>query len=219
MSPDNHRILKQIFVWLIACVPAITLHECAHGWMALSLGDPTARNARRLSLNPIRHIDPVGTIVIPGLMLLVHTPFVFGWAKPVPVDFRRLRHGRLGILLVALAGPMANFVMMFGWLALVAGLAGIGKRALETPAAGLAVQIALSGAAINMVLMLFNLIPIPPLDGGRILGAILPDILSRPYMRLERVGILILLLLIVTGVFGLVFNPLLEFFFSRMGMM
>jgi Zn-dependent protease len=218
----NHAdLIKQILVWLIPGVPAIVFHECAHGWVADLLGDPTARLKGRLSPNPLRHIDPVGTVIVPGLMLLAHLPFLFGWAKPVPVDFRRVKFGRRGVLLVAAAGPLANFIMMTGWL-IVAGLTPVPPALLEgppqSPAAMLA-QVALFGAAINLALMVFNLIPIPPLDGGRVLGALLPPALARPYMKLERFGFLILLILIATGVFGMFFTPLLEFFFSKLGLM
>lgn len=217
MGLNSQEIMIQILIWLVSGIPAIALHECAHGWMALSLGDPTARDAKRLSLNPLRHIDPIGTILVPGLMLLTHVPFVFGWAKPVPVDFSRLRKGRFGTLLVALAGPLANFVMMGFWLMLVR-LIGFDEQTPIDSAKGLFTQIAVAGAVINLVLMLFNLVPIPPLDGGRIMGALLPSALSRLYMRLERFGIFILLALIVSGVFRHIFNPLLDFFFTRMGL-
>jgi len=218
-STNDDSVLKQIIIWLIPCVLAITLHECAHGWMALRFGDTTARDRGRLSINPIRHVDLVGTFIVPGLMLLAHMPFVFGWAKPVPVDFQRLKHGRLGVFLVAIAGPLANLLMMFGWLA-IAWL--IGSMA-ETPNASslsleLFAEIAVAGAAINLVLMLFNLIPIPPLDGGRVVGAILPDFLLRPYMQLERVGILILLIFIATGAFNIV-SPLVDYFLSHLGLL
>jgi Zn-dependent protease len=214
MNPAHTGIITQILIWLIPCVPAITLHEVAHGWMALRFGDTTARDRGRLSLNPIRHIDPVGTVVLPSLMLLTHMPFVFGWARPVPVNFQRLRRGKWAVLLVALAGPLANAVMLFGWLALFLLIAAQQKL---TPAVDLIGQIALGGVAINLVLILFNLIPIPPLDGGRVIGALLPQPLSRFYLRLERVGILILLILIATGVFDKFFTPVLDYFFSLLG--
>lgn len=220
MDLSNHDILKLALVWLIPGLPAITLHECAHGWMALRCGDTTARDRGRLSLNPLRHVDPVGTLIVPGLMLLAHIPFIFGWAKPVPVDFNRLRNRRLGTFLVALAGPLANLLMMCGWLALAWLVAASTAEPEISPHSTVALlgEVSLFGAGINLVLMLLNLIPIPPLDGGRILGALLPEALSRPYMRLERFGILILLILIVTGVFRTAFEPLLEFFFTRLGL-
>jgi len=216
---NSNNILMQILVWLIPCAPAITLHECAHGWMALRLGDPTARDANRLSLNPLRHVDPVGTFILPGLMLLAHMPFVFGWAKPVPVDFGRLRGGRRGVVLVALARPLANFAMMLGWLGLAALSGAFGAPPDNRPnsAMDLLAQLSLAGAAVNMILMLFNLIPIPPLDGGRILGAILPRFLARPYMLIERFGTLILLILIATGIFNRGFDRLMDKFLSMIG--
>jgi len=221
MNPAHHDFLAQILIWLIPAVPAITLHECAHGWMALRCGDTTARDAKRLSLNPIRHIDPVGTLLVPGLMVLAHMPFVFGWAKPVPVNFRQLKNGRIGIILVALAGPLANLLMLFGWLALAWGIAAFARMhpvALNSPL-GLLGQASVAGIAINLVLMLFNLIPIPPLDGGRVIGGLLPQKWSKYYMRLDRFGMLILLVLIATGVFSTFFMPVVEFFFTRLDLM
>ena len=181
-------MLKLAIVWLIPGLPAIILHECAHGWMAARLGDPTARDAGRLTLNPIRHIDRVGTILVPGLMLLFHSPVIFGWAKPVPVDFSRLRHGRWGVILVAVAGPLANFLMMLGWLALALFISAEVKTSEipENSVTGLLMLTAFLGVGMNLALMLFNFVPIPPLDGGRIVGALLPDVLAKPYMRIGR---------------------------------
>ncbi|MBI3418559.1 MAG: site-2 protease family protein [Proteobacteria bacterium] len=210
MNPATQNILQQVLIWLVPGLLAITLHEVAHGWVASRLGDPTARDAGRLTLNPIRHIDPVGTLLLPGLMLLAHLPFLFGWAKPVPVDFRRLRGGRWGVLLVAMAGPLANLAMMGLWL-------GLARVAMAQPGSDVLLQVALSGVAINLVLMLFNLAPIPPLDGGRALGALLPEALARPYRRLEPFGFLIVVALLATGVFAKVFTPALEFLFSKLG--
>jgi Zn-dependent protease len=211
-------IFREILIWLVPCVSAVVVHEVAHGWMAARLGDPTARDAGRLSLNPIRHIDPIGTFLVPGLMLLVGLTFVFGWARPVPVNFQRLKNIRSGTVLVAAAGPLSNFVMMFCWLAM---LWSIALAESHTPSPGslamLLAQIAYSGVVINVALMTLNLIPLPPLDGGRIVGALLPEFLSKPYMRLERYGIFILMLLIVTGIFDNVFVPLLKFAYSRLG--
>lgn len=214
MTPATLDLFQQILIWLAPGILAITLHEVAHGWMALQLGDTTARDAGRLTLNPIRHIDPVGTLLLPGLMLLAHVPFLFGWARPVPVDFRRLRGGRWGTLLVAAAGPLANLLMMGLWL-------GLARVLMADPAPGpvqlLLIQMALAGVAVNLVLMLFNLIPLPPLDGGKVLGALLPEALARPYAQLERWGILIMLILVASGVFSRVMAPVLERVFAWVG--
>jgi len=209
MDSFNPTVLFQIAIWLIPAVFAIVVHEYAHGWVAMKLGDTTARDAGRLSLNPLQHVDPVGTLLVPGLLLLLKVPFVFGWAKPVPVNFSRLRHLRLGTFLVALAGPVANVFMALGWWGvyrMVAGGQGIVSVVLEL--------MAVAGMAVNVALILFNLVPLPPLDGGRIVGSLLPDVLARPYMKLEPYGIFILLFLIATGAFSHVFEPLFAFFVS-----
>jgi Zn-dependent protease len=206
MNSAAPSVFEVILVWLIPGLFAIVVHECAHGWVALRLGDTTARDAGRLTLNPLRHIDLLGTLVVPGLMLLAKVPFLFGWAKPVPVNFQRLRGGRRGAFLVVLAGPLSNLMMLLLWLA----VARVHQRMVA--------DVADAGVMINLALMLLNLIPLPPLDGGRIVGALLPDMLRKPYMALERYGIFVLLLLIATGAFQHVFEPLLEFFASRLGL-
>jgi Zn-dependent protease len=190
----------------LASVIAITLHEAAHGYAALGLGDDTARQAGRLSLNPLRHVDPIGTIALPAvlvlgqLLTLGRVEFMFGWAKPVPVDPFRLRrtpggNPRAGMALVALAGPLMN--LFLAWLAGLSAhpLAALGDA---LPHDLLAWGYRFIGLAMlaNLVLGMFNLLPIPPLDGGRILAGLLPAPLALPYMRLERWGLLIVLLLI-----------------------
>lgn len=208
--------LRQFFIWLVPSVPAIVVHEVAHGWTASRLGDPTARNAGRLSLNPIRHFDLIGTFIVPCLMILAHLHFVFGWAKPVPVNFQRLKNIRVDTILVALAGPLSNLLMMSGWLVLLSSIAAGGAYKTDDMVLLLA-QMAVSGAVVNVALIIFNLIPIPPLDGGRALGALLPQVLSKPFMKLERYGIIIILLLIGSGVFNKIFLPVVEFFLGHFG--
>lgn len=194
--------LPELLAAILATVVAITLHEAAHGYAALALGDDTARRAGRLSLNPLRHVDRVGTILLPGVLLLGQlltlgrVEFMFGWAKPVPVDIRALRHPRQGMMLVAAAGPAMNFLL--AWLAalLVHPLEAF-DGTLPDAAEGWAYRLVALSILANLVLGLFNLLPIPPLDGGRIVTGLLPLPLALPYMRLERFGLLI----VIFGVF------------------
>ena len=190
--------LPELAAAVLAAILAITLHEAAHGYAALALGDPTAKLAGRLSLNPIRHVDPVGTVLLPGILLLGQlltlgrVEFMFGWAKPVPVNVLALRNPRQGMMLVAAAGPLMNFS-----LALIAGLLVHPLVALNGTAPPELLQwlgrFIGNSILANLVLGLFNLLPVPPLDGGRIVAGLLPRALALPYMRLERWGILIVL--------------------------
>ncbi|PWC52777.1 site-2 protease family protein [Azospirillum sp. TSO22-1] len=170
----------------IPAILAITLHEAAHGWMAQKLGDDTAARLGRVTFNPLRHIDPFGTVILPAVMYFT-TGFVFGWAKPVPVDFTRLNHPRRDMVWVALAGPGTNFLLA---LASAWGLARFGD-VQGMFGAWLAATLTVSVLA-NVILMIFNMIPLPPLDGGRVAVGVLPDALAFPLARLERYGILIL---------------------------
>jgi Zn-dependent protease len=213
MNGHGQNLVARILIWLIPGILAITLHELAHGWVAMRLGDPTARDEGRLTLNPLRHIDPVGTLVVPALLLLARAPFVFGWAKPVPVNFQRLRGGRWGTLLVASAGVTANALMLSFWLVVERFIGAYAPTGILLT--GLFHNMAVAGVAMNLALIVFNLIPILPLDGGRILGALLPRALSDPYMRLERYGFFILIVLLATGVLGRFFNPVMDYFLSR----
>lgn len=186
---------------LVPClVIAIVFHEVAHGWTALALGDPTAKERKRLSFNPIRHVDPVGTIVVPGALALFGGP-IFGWAKPVPVNFRRLDNPRTGMMLVAAAGPGTNLV-----LALVGAIAlGVVAASASAPA-GPVIEWAITALnffiVINIFLALFNMLPIPPFDGSHIVQGLLPRPLAVHYAKLQRVGMLLLIgLIAVTWIF------------------
>jgi Zn-dependent protease len=192
MTSDN--IVFQTATWLIPLVIAIVLHEVSHGWVANAFGDPTARRKRRLSLNPLRHVDPIGTVVLP-LALAVSGAPVFGWAKPVPVVAHRLRNPRVHMMLVALAGPGMNMA-----LALVGALAWAGLRWLSPPE-GLGWDFLIANVAnfmiINVSLAIFNLLPIPPFDGGHVVEGLLPRPLALRYARLGRYGFFVLVLLLV----------------------
>ncbi|MFP4126051.1 MAG: site-2 protease family protein [Alphaproteobacteria bacterium] len=200
-------------VWLLPIILAITLHEAAHGWAADRLGDDTARRAGRVSLNPIRHVDPVGTLLLPGFLLMV-APIVFGWAKPVPVQPGRLHHPKRDMALVAAAGPALNFVLavVCAWLLLLPATIG-GDFGLWLQ------HNLLNALLINLVLGVFNLFPVPPLDGGRIAVGLLPMGLARRWAQLERYGLLILLGLLfvvplVTRQLGTEISPLATFVFG-----
>ncbi|MHB1950626.1 MAG: site-2 protease family protein [Acidiferrobacteraceae bacterium] len=184
---------------------AVTVHEVAHGWVAKQLGDPTAERLGRLTLNPIRHIDPIGTVVVP-LLLFLTTHFMFGWAKPVPITWENLRHPKRDVALVALAGPGANLLMALLW-ALVVRF----SVALPPSAGWAAVPLSYmgeSGVLINVIFMVFNLFPVPPLDGGRVVAGLLPGRLSWQFSRIEPYGIIILLALIATGTLDRILGPI-----------
>lgn len=204
---DINALIQTIAIAALPVVFAITLHEAAHGYAARHFGDPTAWQAGRISLNPLRHIDPVGTVLIPLLILLFSAgSFLFGYAKPVPVNFSRLRNPKQDMFWVALAGPAANLFMALVWAALL-------KLAWEMPVNDFTVplsEMSKLGVIINCVLMVLNLLPLPPLDGGRIAVSLLPYPLASKFAQLERWGFPILLLLLFTGILGLVMSPLVQ---------
>ncbi len=204
---DINALIQTIAVAALPVIFAITLHEAAHGYAARHFGDPTAWLQGRISLNPLRHIDPVGTILIPiAILLFSGGDFLFGYAKPVPVDFGRLRHPKKDMLWVAAAGPGANLLMACLW-ALMFKLSWLLPQFFSTPLA----RMAEIGIIINCVLMVLNLLPLPPLDGGRIAVSLLPHRLAFKFAQLERWGFPILLVLLFTGILGAVMNPLVVF--------
>ncbi|WP_419640179.1 site-2 protease family protein [Thiolapillus sp.] len=195
---EELSMMQRIVVWVLPVVFAITVHEVAHGWVAKQYGDKTAWMLGRLTLNPIRHIDPVGTILLPGLLLLSGTGFIFGWAKPVPVNPDNLKNPKRDMALVAMAGPAANLLMALGW-ALLARFA----IQIDTPFASLPmIYMGIAGISINLVLAIINLLPVPPLDGSRILSGMLPDRLAWQYNRFEPYGFYLLIFLLATGLLG-----------------
>jgi len=185
-------LIYSISIWLLPLLFAITFHEAAHAYVARFLGDHTASQLGRVSLNPIRHIDPFGTVLLPGLLLLAHSPFLFGYAKPVPVNFRALRHPRMGMVLVAAAGPATNIA-----LAIAAALSFHLVGYLPSTAAQWTARNLQNAVVINAILAMFNLFPLPPLDGGRIAVGLLPVALGRWLARLEPYGMTILIGLII----------------------
>lgn len=202
-------VIQKIAIWALPVIFAITLHEVAHGWVASWFGDQTARLSGRLSLNPIKHIDPVGTILVPLLMLMA-TNFIFGWAKPVPVDARNLRNPRRDMAFVAFAGPAANFVMALFWALILK--AGFWAQSLNNDWLGMPLTyMGEAGIIINIVLGVLNLLPLPPLDGSKILMSILPRRTAYYFSLIEPYSFIILILLLVTGVLGYVIGPLVYF--------
>ncbi|MBG96442.1 MAG: site-2 protease family protein [Cycloclasticus sp.] len=196
MPMDELTLVGRIAIWILPVVFAITVHEVAHGWVASKLGDHTAKNLGRLTLNPINHMDLVGTVIVPGVLLFLGG-FIFGWAKPVPVNCNNLNNPKRDMVYVAMAGPLANFFMAIGWgiLMKIGYLLGSSNEFFSLPL----IYMGYAGVFINAVLMMLNLLPILPLDGGRILAGLLPNKISLEFSKLERFGFPILIVIIAMG--------------------
>ena len=212
--------LLNVLALVPALVFAIVFHEIAHGWTALALGDPTAQERRRLSLNPLRHVDPFGTLILPGLLALAGAP-VFGWAKPVPVNFQRLRNPRFGMMAVAAAGPLTNLVMAtLGALAI--GLLVRGGAPADVSVGGFCLLALTYFVMINVFVAFFNLLPIPPFDGSHIVEGLLPPTLAHAYGKLRGVGMALFFVLIAlswygptSGILGHVIGPPIEWMLGK----
>jgi len=207
-------IIYNIAVWSLPVLFAITIHEVAHGWVASKLGDQTAKMLGRLTLNPFKHIDPIGTVVVPLAMVLLQTGFVFGWAKPVPVNMRNLNSPRKDMAIVAAAGPISNLIMAVFWVFVFK----LGSSVITDPniAKGI-MAMGQAGIMINLILFVFNLLPIPPLDGSKVLSAIVPPSVSAMMDKIEPYGLFIVIGLLYFGVLNAIISPVLDFFLKTIG--
>lgn len=213
---DFGRIIFLITAGALPVLFAITLHEVAHGWVANKLGDPTAKMLGRLTINPLKHIDPVGTVILPMIMLVVSLatvgqPFAFGWAKPIPVNTRNLKHPRRDMAIVAAGGPTANFLMAIFWAIML----GIFGHLISDPAQARGfLTMAQIGLIFNLILMVLNLVPIPPLDGGRVLTGLVPRNVADVLERIEPYGFFIVFGLLFLGVLDRILGPMVASLYS-----
>jgi Zn-dependent protease len=201
---DLSALVQAIAIAALPVILAITLHEAAHGYAARHFGDPTAWMQGRITLNPLKHIDPVGTVALPLVLFAIGSPFVFGWAKPVPVNFGNLRNPKRDMLWVAAAGPAANLAMALFWGAVLKLAWLLPLNYFSVPMA----EMAKFGIVANVVLMVLNLFPLPPLDGGRIAVSLLPHRAAWKFAQIERFGFPILLVLLFTGILGKILQPI-----------
>jgi Zn-dependent protease len=199
-------VVQKIAAYALPILFAITVHEAAHGYAAKFFGDLTAERMGRITLNPFKHIDPIGTILLPALSIILGG-VLFGWAKPVPVNFGQLRRPKQDMLWVALAGPASNFAMAIAWGLVLARIALFPESAQAFLA-----QMSLAGVQINLVLLVLNLFPLPPLDGGRIAVSLLPMKAAIKFAQIERYGMFILIALLFTGILGVLLSPVIRFF-------
>lgn len=206
---EKFSLVQKIIIWSIPVLFAVTLHEVAHGWVASRLGDKTAQKLGRLTINPLKHMDPIGTVILPILCLSVGN-MLFGWAKPVPVDWRNLKNPQKDTALVAIAGPISNFLMCIIW-ALVTKLGFMLVKAGFSQAVFF-IYMGYAGIQINIVLMILNIIPIPPLDGSRVLSSFLPIKLARAYNSIEPYGMLILMVLMFSNILSIFLTPACHWF-------
>ncbi len=199
--PDIAQVIHVISYAAIPVIFAITVHEVAHGWVAKQFGDRTAEMMGRLTLNPVKHVDPIGTVGLPIVLLMMGAPFLFGWAKPVPVAARNLKNPHRDMIWVALAGPVSNILMATFWIVVFRLTGGIGFVG----------SMADIGIKINLILAVLNLLPIPPLDGGRVVKGLLPPKQSGLFDSIEPYGLVIVMVLLFTGVLGPVLWPAMNF--------
>lgn len=204
---QSSNILITILVWAVPVLFAITLHEAAHGWVANMLGDPTAKMLGRISANPIKHIDPVGTVILP-ISLLVLTGFVIGWAKPVPVDARHFKKPILDMAVVAAAGPISNFIMACIWALFML----ISQMLFSGSIESFLIAMGKAGILINLILMALNLLPIPPLDGGRVIAGVMPKEMAVNFLKIEPLGMIIVIALLFMGALGKILWPIITNF-------